>query len=111
MFKEITDARKVKLPSIVQRGSRRASGQSLRRLLSDYGITPTGIAEFLGVSPACVNNWFVRGIPQQRTETIARLLSVNADWLSTGKGFDQRISLLRKPVDRRQKRCSIRGPL
>lgn len=111
MVKGTCDSQKTGQAFNIRRHNRRASGQRLRRLLHAYGVTPIGIAEFLGVSPGCVTNWFVRGIPRQRMNTIAQLLSVNVDWLSTGHGFDQCIGLVRKPVDDEQESCSIHDAL
>ncbi|PMV47258.1 hypothetical protein C1X18_21745, partial [Pseudomonas sp. FW305-3-2-15-C-LB1] len=37
------------------------SGQRLRLVLNTYGIPPTAFAEWMHVSPQCLNNWFSRG--------------------------------------------------
>lgn len=89
MVRGICVSRKAGQALSIRRHDRRASGQRLRTLLHEYGVTPGDIAEFLGVSSACINNWFVRGIPRQRMNTIAYLLSVSVDWLSAGSGSDQ----------------------
>lgn len=62
------------------------SGVRLRELLSEYKIAPMDFAVFLKISPQRLNNWFVRGVPQSRLDEIARLLSVNANWLEKGVG-------------------------
>ncbi|MBY8952575.1 helix-turn-helix transcriptional regulator [Pseudomonas carnis] len=62
------------------------SGVRLRALLTECKIAPMDFAVFLKVSPQRLNNWFARGIPHSRLDRIARLLSVNADWLETGAG-------------------------
>ncbi|MCF4996385.1 hypothetical protein GIW70_25290 [Pseudomonas syringae] len=69
------------------RRHRRASGKRLRLLLREYGISPTGFAEFLVVTPACITNWFVRGVPRHRLGEFSRLLSVNERWLAIGEGI------------------------
>lgn len=69
-----------------QPSARRACGQRLRDLLEEYDISPSGFAEVLGISPQCLTNWSTRGIPRQRVEPLARLLSVSEVWLVTGVG-------------------------
>lgn len=69
-----------------QPSTRRACGQRLRNLLEEYGISPSGFAKVLGISPQCLTNWSTRGIPRQRVEPLARLLSVSEAWLVTGEG-------------------------
>lgn len=62
----------------------RQSGERLRTLLHECSISPMAFSEFLNVSPQCLNNWFMRGIPKRRIAEIAGLLSVNDVWLATG---------------------------
>ncbi|RMT96371.1 hypothetical protein ALP39_01977 [Pseudomonas marginalis pv. marginalis] len=62
------------------------SGVRLRALLTECKIAPMDFAVFLKVSPQRLNNWFARGIPHSWLDRIARLLSVNANWLETGTG-------------------------
>lgn len=62
----------------------RQSGERLRTLLHECTISPMGFSEFLNVSPQCLNNWFIRGIPTRRITEIARFLSVSDVWLATG---------------------------
>ena len=69
-----------------QPSARRTCGQRLRDLLEEYDISPSGFAEVLGISPQCLTNWSTRGIPRQRVEPLARLLSVSEVWLVTGVG-------------------------
>ena len=69
-----------------QPSARRACGQRLRNLLEEYDISPSGFAKVLGISPQCLTNWSTRGIPRQRVEPLARLLSVSEVWLVTGVG-------------------------
>lgn len=83
-----------------QPSARRACGQRLRNLLEEYDISPSGFAAVLGVSPQCLTNWSTRGIPRQRVEPLARLLSVSEAWLVTGEG--ERASGLRREVGQDQ---------
>jgi len=69
-----------------QPSARRTCGQRLRSLLEEYDISPSGFAKVLGTSPQCLTNWSTRGIPRQRVEPLARLLSVSEAWLVTGEG-------------------------
>ncbi|SDU96834.1 helix-turn-helix domain-containing protein [Pseudomonas mucidolens] len=62
------------------------SGVRLRVVLKECRIAPMEFALFVRISPQRLNNWFSRGIPEQRLKNIARLLSVNADWLAVGTG-------------------------
>lgn len=61
------------------------SGHRLRVVLRAYEIPPTAFAEWLRVSPQCLNNWFTRGLPGARLATLARTLSVSKAWLETGE--------------------------
>lgn len=79
---------------------RRACGQRLRNVLEEYDISPSGFAEVLGISPQCLTNWSRRGIPRQRGEPLARLLSVSEVWLVIGKG--ERARELRREVEQDQ---------
>ncbi|WP_371134778.1 helix-turn-helix transcriptional regulator [Pseudomonas sp. Q11] len=69
-----------------QPSTRRTCGQRLRNLLEEYGISHSTFAEVLGISPQCLTNWRVRGVPRLRVEHLARLLSVSEVWLATGVG-------------------------
>ncbi|KRP62128.1 helix-turn-helix domain-containing protein [Pseudomonas orientalis] len=66
--------------------SAECSGVRLRVLLSECKIAPMDFALFLKISPQRLTNWFSRGIPHSQLDKIARLFSVNADWLETGGG-------------------------
>ena len=70
----------------VQRRNQRASGRRLRALLGELGISPMAFSEFVGISPQCLTNWFARGLPRQRLDEMARLLSVSPVWLAMGVG-------------------------
>ncbi|KGE67682.1 MULTISPECIES: hypothetical protein [Pseudomonas] len=61
------------------------SGQRLRSVLNTYGIPPTAFAEWMRISPQCLNNWFSRGLPVARMEKLATTLSVSKVWLETGE--------------------------
>ncbi|MBC3376614.1 hypothetical protein HU762_21965 [Pseudomonas sp. SWRI92] len=69
-----------------QLSARQASGQRLRNLLEEYDIAPSAFAEVLRVSPQCLTNWSVRGVPRLWMAQLARLLSVSEVWLVTGEG-------------------------
>ncbi|POA19503.1 transcriptional regulator [Pseudomonas sp. FW300-N1A1] len=61
-------------------------GPRFKALLKEVGITPSQFAIFCKVEPQHVNNWYLRGVPYPRLEEIARLLSVNSQWLLNGEG-------------------------
>ncbi|EPJ84368.1 transcriptional regulator [Pseudomonas kilonensis] len=69
-----------------QTSARQACGQRLRNLLEEYDIAPSAFAEVLRVSPQCLTNWSVRGVPRLRMAQLARLLSVSEVWLAIGEG-------------------------
>lgn len=62
------------------------SGVRLRVVLTECKIAPMDFALFLKISPQRLTNWFSRGIPHSQLDKVARLLSVNAQWLETGAG-------------------------
>jgi hypothetical protein len=78
--------RGVERPSIISNGYRRGPGPRLRALLSECGVSPMDFALFMNVSPQSICNWFVRGVPRQRVDEVAYLLSVTRAWLVTGQG-------------------------
>lgn len=61
-------------------------GPRFKALLKEVKITPSEFANFCNVEPQHVNNWYIRGVPYHRLEEIARLLSVNSQWLLNGEG-------------------------
>ena len=61
-------------------------GPRFKALLKEVKITPSEFASFCNVEPQHVNNWYIRGVPYPRLEEIARLLSVNSQWLLNGEG-------------------------
>lgn len=61
-------------------------GPRFKALLKEVKITPSEFATFCNVEPQHVNNWYIRGVPYPRLEEIARLLSVNSQWLLNGEG-------------------------
>jgi len=73
-------------------------GPRFRALLKEVNITPTEFAAFCKVEPQHVNNWYHRGVPDNRMEEIAALLSVNSKWLARGEGPKESLRL-RPPVD------------
>ncbi|MFP0195357.1 MULTISPECIES: S24 family peptidase [Pseudomonas] len=62
------------------------SGPRFKALLEAANITTTGFAKFWGTEAQNVHNWYTRGVPAYRLEEVARLLSVNSQWLKTGEG-------------------------
>lgn len=62
------------------------SEQRLRLVLKACEISSTAFAEWLRVSPQCLNNWFLRGLPHVRVEQLAQTLSLRKAWLETGEG-------------------------
>lgn len=66
--------------------SAECSGLRLRVVLTECKIAPMDFALFLKISPQRLTNWFSRGIPHSQLDKVARLLSVNAQWLETGAG-------------------------
>ncbi|KWV89682.1 MULTISPECIES: hypothetical protein [Pseudomonas] len=66
--------------------SAECSGVRLRVVLTECKIAPMDFALFLKISPQRLTNWFSRGIPHSQLDKVARLLSVNAQWLETGAG-------------------------
>ncbi|WP_085585931.1 MULTISPECIES: helix-turn-helix transcriptional regulator [unclassified Pseudomonas] len=62
------------------------SGPRFKALLEAANITTTGFARFWGTEAQNIHNWYTRGVPAYRMEEVARLLSVNSDWLKTGEG-------------------------
>jgi len=73
-------------------------GPRFRALLKEVKITPTEFAAFCKVEPQHVNNWYHRGVPDNRMEEIAGLLSVNSKWLCCGEGPKESLRL-RPPQD------------
>ena len=62
------------------------SGPRFKALLEAAKITTTGFAAFFDTEAQNIHNWYTRGVPAYRMEEVARLLSVNSDWLKTGEG-------------------------
>ncbi|AMQ84960.1 S24 family peptidase [Pseudomonas sp. 22105] len=62
------------------------SGPRFKALLEAANISTTGFAKFWGTEAQNVHNWYTRGVPAYRMEEVARLLSVNSQWLKTGEG-------------------------
>ncbi|WP_285418443.1 helix-turn-helix transcriptional regulator [Pseudomonas sp. efr-133-TYG-5] len=62
------------------------SGPRFKALLEAANITTTGFAKFWGTEAQNIHNWYTRGVPAYRMEEVARLLSVNSEWLKTGEG-------------------------
>lgn len=71
------------------------SGERLRALLNECGLTPSDLAALRSVSAQHVNNWFKRGVPLARLDELAELFCVNRGWLHTGDGPKHPNSILR----------------
>ncbi|WEZ88142.1 helix-turn-helix transcriptional regulator [Pseudomonas sp. NyZ480] len=73
------------------------SGERLRALLRECGLTPSDLAALRHVSAQHVNKWFKRGVPLARLDELAELFCVNRRWLHTGDGPKHPTSILRQP--------------
>ncbi|ABY96493.1 TPA: helix-turn-helix transcriptional regulator [Pseudomonas putida] len=62
------------------------SGDRLKALLHECGLTPSDFAAQRSVTPQHVNNWFKRGVPLARLDELADLFCVHRRWLRTGEG-------------------------
>lgn len=62
------------------------SGDRLKALLHECGLTPSDFAAQRSVTPQHVNNWFKRGVPLARLDELADLFCVHRRWLQTGEG-------------------------
>lgn len=62
------------------------SGERLKKLLAELGLTASDFAAQRKVSPQHVNNWYHRGVPLARMDEFAALLCVRSKWLRTGEG-------------------------
>lgn len=71
------------------------SGERLKALLRECGLTPSDFAAQRRVSSQHINNWFTRGIPIARLDEMAELFCVQRRWLLTGEGPKHPHSFLR----------------
>ncbi|MNG91934.1 HTH-type transcriptional regulator PrtR [compost metagenome] len=62
------------------------SGDRLKALLQDCGLTTSDFAALRSVTPQHVNNWFRRGVPLARVDEMADLFCVHRRWLRDGEG-------------------------
>jgi len=62
------------------------SGDRLKALLHECGLTPSDFAAQRSVTPQHVNNWFRRGVPLARLDEMADLFCVHRRWLRSGEG-------------------------
>jgi len=62
------------------------SGDRLKALLHECGLTPSDFAAQRSITPQHVNNWFKRGIPLARLDELADLFCVHRRWLRSGEG-------------------------
>ncbi|MEN5108220.1 helix-turn-helix transcriptional regulator [Pseudomonas sp. TWI672] len=73
----------------------KTSGDRLKALLHECGLTPSDFAAQRGVTPQHVNNWFKRGVPLARLDELADLFCVHRRWLRSGEGPKHPSSILR----------------
>lgn len=71
------------------------SGERLKALLHECGLTSSDFAAQRGISPQHVNNWFKRGIPVARLDQLADVFCVNRRWLQCGEGPKHPAPILR----------------
>ncbi|MFJ4457149.1 helix-turn-helix transcriptional regulator [Pseudomonas sp. NPDC089392] len=71
------------------------SGDRLKALLHECGLTPSDFAAQRSVTPQHVNNWFKRGVPLARLDELADLFCVHRRWLRTGEGPKHPNAILR----------------
>jgi hypothetical protein len=71
------------------------SGDRLKALLRECGLTPAEFAAQRRVTSQHINNWFTRGIPIARLDEMAELFCVQRRWLQTGEGPKHPHSFLR----------------
>lgn len=60
------------------------SGDRLRELMSEKGMSAKSLADRLNVTPQVLNNWFKRGLPSRAAFHVARELQVSVEWLEEG---------------------------
>ena len=61
------------------------SGDRLKALLQECGLSPSDFAAQRSVTPQHVNNWFKRGVPLARLDEFADLFCVTRNWLRSGE--------------------------
>ncbi|GLO15911.1 transcriptional regulator [Pseudomonas putida] len=76
------------------------SGDRLKALLHECGLTPSDFAAQRSVTPQHVNNWFKRGVPLARLDELADLFCVHRRWLRTGEGPKHPNPILRNGAPR-----------
>lgn len=64
----------------------RHSGERLKQLAAERGISAKSLAETMSISPQALNNWFARGVPASSLSMVTALLWVDRHWLETGEG-------------------------
>jgi len=79
----------------------KTSGDRLRALLHECGLTPSDFAAQRGVTPQHVNNWVKRGVPLARLDEMADLFCVHRRWLHTGEGPKHPSPILRNARPRK----------
>ncbi|WP_449430047.1 LexA family transcriptional regulator [Pseudomonas putida] len=77
------------------------SGDRLKALLHECGLTPSDFAAQRSVTPQHVNNWFKRGVPLARLDELADLFCVHRRWLRSGEGPKHPNPILRSCAPRK----------
>jgi len=72
------------------------SGDRLKALLHECGLTPSDFAAQRRVTSQHVNNWFKRGVPLARLDELADLFCVTRRWLRSGEGPKHPNAILRR---------------
>lgn len=65
------------------------TGQRIKQVLGERGVSQKDLADHLGVSPGTISNWCrdKSGPDDQEIELIAEMLEVNRAWLTNGEGL------------------------
>lgn len=62
------------------------SGDRLKQIAAQRGISAKSLAETMSISPQALNNWFARGIPAASISMVTALLWLDRYWLEHGEG-------------------------
>lgn len=60
------------------------SGERLREVLEERGISYAAFGGSVNASPQNINNWLIRGVPKAQVRRVCSLLKLNIDWLEDG---------------------------
>jgi len=62
------------------------SGERLKQIAAERGISAKSLAETMSISPQALNNWFARGVPASSLSMVTALFWLDRHWLETGEG-------------------------